>query len=331
MSTSGSRQPSPPHPLTSEAIMLKMERLMDGKDFQSAEELNAFFQNVVGQRPIDDLVPDTPQDEALELAGQALMANDPQESIDLAQRALELDSGCLDAYRVLARHEEDPTKALDLLEQGAKIGEEQLGPETLEDQSGELWHNVRARPYLRIRWDLADMLWAEDRHEQAFRHAEELLRLSEDDVLQVRHTLIHWYLQLGKLVEAKDLLKRFESDTYFIWLYAKALHLFLRDGESERSNRAFDRAFEANPYLIDSFLPDDRRVIPSEDAEGLTQMADDWVLTALPAWAANDGALEWFVGQVKRNLRVLSAGSKVGRNDPCPCGSGKKYKKCCGA
>jgi uncharacterized protein len=23
--------------------------------------------------------------------------------------------------------------------------------------------------------------------------------------------------------------------------------------------------------------------------------------------------------------------SKIGRNDPCPCGSGKKFKKCCGA
>ena len=23
-------------------------------------------------------------------------------------------------------------------------------------------------------------------------------------------------------------------------------------------------------------------------------------------------------------------GVKVGRNDPCPCGSGKKFKKCCG-
>lgn len=23
--------------------------------------------------------------------------------------------------------------------------------------------------------------------------------------------------------------------------------------------------------------------------------------------------------------------SKINRNDPCPCGSGKKYKKCCGA
>ncbi|MBE6568415.1 MAG: hypothetical protein E7657_07140, partial [Ruminococcaceae bacterium] len=25
------------------------------------------------------------------------------------------------------------------------------------------------------------------------------------------------------------------------------------------------------------------------------------------------------------------ADKKVGRNDPCPCGSGKKYKMCCGA
>ena len=24
-------------------------------------------------------------------------------------------------------------------------------------------------------------------------------------------------------------------------------------------------------------------------------------------------------------------GPRIGRNDPCPCGSGKKYKKCCGA
>jgi preprotein translocase subunit SecA len=29
--------------------------------------------------------------------------------------------------------------------------------------------------------------------------------------------------------------------------------------------------------------------------------------------------------------QVVRSGEKVGRNDPCPCGSGKKYKKCCGA
>jgi preprotein translocase subunit SecA len=28
---------------------------------------------------------------------------------------------------------------------------------------------------------------------------------------------------------------------------------------------------------------------------------------------------------------VRRASDKIGRNDPCPCGSGKKYKKCCGA
>jgi len=30
----------------------------------------------------------------------------------------------------------------------------------------------------------------------------------------------------------------------------------------------------------------------------------------------------------KKRLKV--GGKKVGRNDPCPCGSGKKYKHCCG-
>jgi uncharacterized protein YecA (UPF0149 family) len=26
---------------------------------------------------------------------------------------------------------------------------------------------------------------------------------------------------------------------------------------------------------------------------------------------------------------IVHGGGRVGRNDPCPCGSGKKYKKCC--
>ncbi|MGA2201636.1 MAG: preprotein translocase subunit SecA [Terriglobales bacterium] len=29
--------------------------------------------------------------------------------------------------------------------------------------------------------------------------------------------------------------------------------------------------------------------------------------------------------------QVVRSGEKIGRNDPCPCGSGKKYKKCCGS
>ncbi len=34
-------------------------------------------------------------------------------------------------------------------------------------------------------------------------------------------------------------------------------------------------------------------------------------------------------GQAKQ-VTIKNEGPKVGRNDPCPCGSGKKYKKCCG-
>ena len=33
---------------------------------------------------------------------------------------------------------------------------------------------------------------------------------------------------------------------------------------------------------------------------------------------------------MKQNIAVVRSTPKVGRNDPCPCGSGLKYKKCCG-
>jgi len=36
-------------------------------------------------------------------------------------------------------------------------------------------------------------------------------------------------------------------------------------------------------------------------------------------------------GQAVQRTAPRRVEAKVGRNDPCPCGSGKKYKKCCGA
>ena len=35
-------------------------------------------------------------------------------------------------------------------------------------------------------------------------------------------------------------------------------------------------------------------------------------------------------GAEEAKPQPVKKGAKVGRNDPCPCGSGKKYKKCCG-
>ena len=36
-------------------------------------------------------------------------------------------------------------------------------------------------------------------------------------------------------------------------------------------------------------------------------------------------------GEGEKGSKTVVKAPKVGRNDPCPCGSGKKYKKCCGA
>ncbi len=43
----------------------------------------------------------------------------------------------------------------------------------------------------------------------------------------------------------------------------------------------------------------------------------------------DDGRWYYADGQTPKPETVRHA-QKVGRNDPCPCGSGKKYKKCCG-
>ena len=56
----------------------------------------------------------------------------------------------------------------------------------------------------------------------------------------------------------------------------------------------------------------------------------DWLYN-LSAWdeifdAETKHAL--YLEQKKSGTVVV--GKKIGRNDPCPCGSGKKYKKCCG-
>ena len=32
----------------------------------------------------------------------------------------------------------------------------------------------------------------------------------------------------------------------------------------------------------------------------------------------------------QRSAKAAKTKAKVGRNDPCPCGSGRKYKECCG-
>ena len=54
-------------------------------------------------------------------------------------------------------------------------------------------------------------------------------------------------------------------------------------------------------------------------------------LYTLPQWAKmfDEETLRRFTVEQKRSRTIIKS-TKISRNDPCPCGSGKKYKKCCG-
>ena len=56
----------------------------------------------------------------------------------------------------------------------------------------------------------------------------------------------------------------------------------------------------------------------------------DW-LYDLPQWDKifDEETKKKLYLEQKRSGTIVK-GPKIGRNDPCPCGSGKKYKKCCG-
>ncbi len=56
----------------------------------------------------------------------------------------------------------------------------------------------------------------------------------------------------------------------------------------------------------------------------------DW-LYGLPQWNdifSEERQKELYKEQ--KSSTTIVKGKKIGRNDPCPCGSGKKYKHCCG-
>ncbi len=57
----------------------------------------------------------------------------------------------------------------------------------------------------------------------------------------------------------------------------------------------------------------------------------DW-LYGLEEWSDiyTPGERDRLIRDQKKSHTVVREGKKIGRNDPCPCGSGKKYKNCCG-
>ncbi|ORU00475.1 hypothetical protein D081_0998 [Anaerovibrio sp. JC8] len=78
---------------------------------------------------------------------------------------------------------------------------------------------------------------------------------------------------------------------------------------------------------IVGFLKDQKLVLPKmEETQELYGLIGRYNNT-LPKWVLK-GHTEDELASMPRQA-VVRVGKKIGRNDPCPCGSGKKYKNCC--
>jgi|GEM_PF-772028 len=75
------------------------------------------------------------------------------------------------------------------------------------------------------------------------------------------------------------------------------------------------------------------RMLQNYNAEELVQVMRALQVMGIEAVMDEDEVEEEYDADRQSSYRpatIRNADTKVGRNDPCPCGSGKKYKKCCG-
>ena len=62
----------------------------------------------------------------------------------------------------------------------------------------------------------------------------------------------------------------------------------------------------------------------------MVECNEEWLYT-LPQWEGIfSKAKRDELYKIQKSSKTIIKAPKVGRNDPCPCGSGLKYKKCCG-
>lgn len=324
-----------PSTLGGETAMRKIGKLLEGRDFESMEEANAFLHSVLGDGSfdtIDKLVPDDPKDRALALVEQAQQSDDKEQRLALANEALSINPAGVDAYLIIADHADSIEAAVTILERALQIAEEDLDPELFEAEAGRFWGIMATRPYVRVRHALARMLWFNGQTAEAIAHAEELLRLSEGDNVGMRYDLISWLLADGETTKAGQLLLRFGDEASTHWLLAKALWIYGREGASPRANGALHDVFEQNPHVAEALFKiteDDEA--PDHYAFGSLEEAQVALYELGRAFVARKGTIEWILDFAANapSRSQMEWRRKVGRNDACPCGSGKKYKRCC--
>lgn len=301
-------------------------RLMAEKNFATIEEMNKFMaENVSGKRL--QVPPATPLQEAQDLVYRAMDCHNCYVREQLARRALEISPDCADAYNLLAEETTDSAAhELDLYTRAAEAGARALGG-GLQEWSGELWPHLEARPYMRAKAGIAHALWETGRRDEAEAAYHELLRLNRNDNLGIRYTLLAFHAEKHELAKMDALISGWEHDDMAAeWVYTRALTAFALDKPGATS--ALQAAFARNPHVPDYLLKDTEPPEELYDDRITLGGADEayaYAETFRKVWAETPGALVWL-----KTGRTVLAEPRPGRNEPCHCGSGKKYKKCCG-
>lgn len=135
---------------------------------------------------------------------------------------------------------------------------------------------------------------------------------------------IPFYGTFNKIFEVKDYTKITNYDLcikYFLNKDKYSANL-IRNVANKHSNfMEIVNAVLAKNYTLDELLKTyKRRYVDNKIISSTT------VLYRSNAFSRTLGIIE-----DNENKPQIDTSKKIGRNDPCPCGSGKKYKKCCGA
>lgn len=241
----------------------------------------------------------SPEEEALyaaqELAYDAWDAATSEESIALAQKALEISPFCVDAYNILADHSRTYNNAVVLYQKAAAIGEHSLGEDFFQAYMGDFWGILETRPYMRARAGIVECLLAFDDKKSAIKHCKELLKLCPNDNLGMRYILMALLLETGKNSQAETLYKRYKKDYSAIWFYARSLLDFRKHGDGDIANASLQAAFAINKFVPDYLLQ--KKKIPAATPPYYSPgNRDEAILLAkdyLPAWQASEGAMQW--------------------------------------
>lgn len=307
-------------------------RLLRDQQFESMEDAQKFLDGMLkktgGKMP--KMPPKNKRDYAQDIMYDAWDAEDPDERIRLAHEALSVYENCADAYVLLAEEAvQSQEEAKELFEKGVQAGERDLGEDFFRENVGYFWGMHETRPYMRARNGLAQALWALGEDQAAIDHCREMLRLNPGDNQGMRYVLVRFLLHMGRYVELEELLQmeEYRDDGMADWSYAEVLLEFVKTGASPLAKKMLDEALSCNVH-VPAYLCG-KKSIPRSIPDRITLGGEDeamcYAWAYLDAWQKVPGAIEWIAQESGVNK------TKPGRNDACPCGSGKKYKKCCGA